>query len=89
MKEKKLAAALKYDLLQDEAPILVAKGEGYIAEKIIEIAENSDTVVYKDELLAKQLSVLETGAYIPEDLYSVVAEVLLFIADMDGKYAKK
>ncbi len=89
MKEKKIASALKYDILNDEAPILVAKGEGYVAEKIIEIAKEHDTVVYKDELLAKQLSVLETGTYIPEDLYAVVAEVLLFITNMDGKYGEK
>ncbi len=82
----KLAAALSYNAEQDEAPRLLAKGQGYIADKIIEVAKANETTVYQDERLARQLQNLELGQTIPEELYNVVAEVLVFISRMDGKY---
>lgn len=88
MSDVKYAAALKYDIDSDEAPKLLAKGKGYVAEKMIEVARASDTSVYKDERLAKQLQNLEAGDQIPADLYEVVAEVLIFIARMDRGYRK-
>ncbi len=88
VEDKKYAAALKYDIDSDEAPKLLAKGQGYVAEKIIEVAESEGTSIYKDPRLAKQLQNLELGEQIPADLYEVVAEVLIFIAKMDKGYKK-
>ncbi len=85
-KEKKYAAALKYDISEESAPKLIAKGEGVVAENILELAEKSGVSVYKDEKLAKQLQNLEMGDEIPRELYEVVAEILIFIAQIDKGY---
>jgi len=86
--KRKVATALKYDRTVGQAPTVVAKGLGLIAEKIIESAEKGDVQVYKDETLAKQLYNLSIGEEIPEELYTTVAEVLAFIAKLD-KLRKK
>ncbi len=85
---KKIAAALGYNKDTDEAPRLLAKGQGYVAEKIIEVAKQNDTTIYKDERLSKQLQNLEMGQTIPESLYNVVAEVLVFISKVDSRYQR-
>lgn len=88
-KEIKTAVALSYDA-GDEAPKILATGKGYVAEKIIETAKEVDVPVYKDEKLAKTLSKLEIGDYIPKELYGVVAEILVFVDRVEGikKYGK-
>ncbi len=83
----KKVAVLKYDD-GDVAPILVAKGQGTIAEKILEEGEKHDIPVYKDKKLVTLLNELEIGEQIPEALYNVVAEVLLFVSDIDELYKK-
>ncbi len=86
--KERYAAALGYTLGEDEAPKLLAKGKGYAADKIVDIAKTHDRPIYKDEKLSKQLQNLEVGQTIPEDLYNVVAEVLIFISQMDAGYRK-
>lgn len=81
----KKAAALSYNSQSDTAPKVVAKGKGYVAEAIINKAEASNVPVYQDEKLAEQLNQLSVGADIPEHLYDVVAQVLIFIAKIDAK----
>jgi FlhB-like protein len=82
VKKELIANALKYD--EDEtAPKVVAKGKGYIAKKIIETAKENDVTIYKNEKLAKQLENLNLGQAIPQELYEVVAEVLIYIAKID------
>lgn len=83
----KTAVALSYN--PDEvAPKIVAAGKGYLAEKIINKANEADVPIHKDEALADTLSRLEIGSYIPPDLYEVVAEVLLFLDKMDQLKSK-
>ena len=82
MQEKKTAVALKYET-GEKAPKVVASGRGYLADKIVEVAKESDVPVHKDAKLARSLSVLDIGEYIPPELYSVVAEVLVFVDNMD------
>lgn len=84
-KKVKKAAALSYNIREDMAPKVVAKGKGYVAEAIIDKAEAAQIPVYQDEKLADQLNQLSVGADIPEHLYDVVAQVLIFIAKIDGK----
>lgn len=79
---KKTAVALKYEKDYD-APKVVATGKGLLAEKIISKAAESDVPVYQDENLAKSLSSLEIGDSIPPELYEVVAEILVFVDNMD------
>lgn len=80
--EKKTAVALEYEP-GDQAPKVIATGQGILAEKIIDVAREADVPVHKDEKLARSLSVLDIGEYIPPELYSIVAEVLVFVDNMD------
>lgn len=82
MKEKKTAVALQYEP-SDQAPKVIATGQGYVAEHIIEVSKENDVPIHKDAKLAKFLSVLDIGEYIPPELYSIVAEVLVFVDSMD------
>lgn len=82
--KKDTAVALKYEMEEDIAPKVIAKGQGEVARKIVENAQEHDIPVYRDEKLAKQLGALETDDYIPEELYDAVAQILVFIAKVDG-----
>ncbi len=84
-KRLKRATALKYDPTKNNAPQLVASGEGYLAEKIINIAESEGVFVYHDPDLARVLSRLNLYQEIPEELYKTVAEVLAFIQMLGDK----
>ena len=85
----KTAVALSYEE-GDQAPKILATGQGYVAEKIIEAAKEENVPVHKDEKLAATLSKLEIGDYIPKELYGVVAEILVFVDRVEGikKHAK-
>ena len=85
--EKKTAVALEY-ALGDQAPKVIASGQGRLAEKIIDVAKEADVPVHKDAKLARSLSVLDIGEYIPPELYSIVAEVLVFVDSMDRIQSK-
>lgn len=81
-KKIKKAVALSYDP-EDKAPKIVATGQGHIAEKIIQTAEEAKVPVHKDETLTDTLSKLDIGDFIPPELYEVVAEVLVFVDDCE------
>lgn len=85
--KRKQAIALQYNL-GEVAPKILASGTGVIAEKIIEKAEENDVPLYEDTKLANTLSKLEIGDYIPPELYSVVAEILVFVDNMDKMKGK-
>jgi flagellar biosynthesis protein len=74
--------ALSYEP-NEEAPKVIASGRGYLAEKIIEKAKESDIPLHQDAKLAQTLSKLEIGDMIPPELYEVVAEILVFVDKMD------
>jgi len=78
----KSAIALEYEK-EDIAPKVIASGRGHLAEKIISAANEYDIPVHQDAKLAKSLSELEIGEYIPKELYQVVAEVLVYVDAMD------
>ncbi len=78
----KTAVAIAYNP-GDRAPKILATGKGYLAEKIIEKAKEEKVPFYKDNKLADTLSKLEIGDMIPPELYEVVAEILVFVDDMD------
>lgn len=85
--EKKTAVALDYEP-GDQAPKVIATGQGYLADKIIEAAKEADVPVHKDAKLARSLSILDIGEYIPPELYSIVAEVLVFVDNMERIQSK-
>ncbi|HAK57385.1 MAG TPA: flagellar biosynthesis protein FlhB [Lachnospiraceae bacterium] len=83
----KTAVALEYEP-GDQAPKVIATGQGKLAERIIEVAREADVPIHKDAKLAKSLSILDIGEYIPPELYSIVAEVLVFVDSMDRIQSK-
>ncbi len=86
-KKIKQAIALEYEP-EDAAPKVIASGRGILAEKIIEKAKEANIPVHKDNKLAETLSRLEIGDVIPPELYEVVAEILVFVDQMDKIKAK-
>ncbi|PKK84414.1 MAG: flagellar biosynthesis protein FlhB [candidate division Zixibacteria bacterium HGW-Zixibacteria-1] len=75
-----IAVALKYDQTEMEAPMVVAKGERLIAEKIKEIAREANIPVVENKPLARALfNMCEIGSYVPGKLYRAVAEVLAYV----------
>ncbi|MBI4766020.1 MAG: EscU/YscU/HrcU family type III secretion system export apparatus switch protein [Deltaproteobacteria bacterium] len=81
----KMAAALQYNLRKDSAPRLVAKGKGWMAEKIIQTAKEHNIPLKEDPHLVEILSTLDLYEAIPPDLYKAVAEILIFIYKMNNK----
>lgn len=71
-----------------QAPKILAAGKGEVAERIIEKAKENDVPFYQDNKLAETLSKLQIGDTIPPELYDVVAEILVFVDDMDKMKAK-
>ena len=84
---EKTAVAISYEP-GESAPKILATGKGEVAERIIEKAKENDVPLYKDNKLADTLSKLKIGDAIPPELYEVVAEILVFVDDMDRLKAK-
>jgi flagellar biosynthetic protein FlhB len=81
-----LAVALKYETGKMEAPQVTAKGSGFIAEKIKEIAKANGVPTIENKPLAQTLfKLVEVGMTIPENLYQAVAEVLAYVYRMKNK----
>jgi flagellar biosynthesis protein len=85
----KQAIALTYRPDRDEAPIVTAKGKGYVAEKIIETAKEHQVPIQEDASLVEMLSKLQINETIPEELYQVVAEIFAFVYRVERRLAKK
>ncbi len=78
---KKHAVALKYDVEKNKAPIVIAGGSGYVAQKVVEIAEDSGVPVYKDDSLSILLSQLDVGSEIPEELFKAIVDIYVYFLD--------
>lgn len=75
-----LAAALKYEMGKQNAPQLVAKGAGYVAQRIIEVAKEHNVPVIENKPVAQMLfKDVEIGEDIPSELYKAVAEILAMV----------
>jgi flagellar biosynthesis protein len=72
----KKAVALRYDPAQESAPTLIAKGQGYVAERIIALAKEHDIHVQQDPALVELLLTLDLSQQIPPTLFKAVAQVL-------------
>ena len=72
------AVALKYSANKNSAPVVIASGSGYIADKVVEIAEENGVPVYKDASLSSMLSQLNIGSEIPEELFSSIVEIYVY-----------
>ena len=85
--KRRTAVALSYEP-GDVAPKILATGKGELAERIIRKGKEENIPLYKDNKLANTLSKLEIGDSIPPELYDVVAEILVFVDDMDRLRSK-
>lgn len=81
----KKAVALQYDENKDAAPVIVASGMGYVAEKIVEIANDNGVPVYEDNSLATVLTQLDLGTEIPEELYQAVVDIYAYFLRFAAK----
>ncbi|EDL62887.1 EscU/YscU/HrcU family type III secretion system export apparatus switch protein [Bacillus sp. SG-1] len=86
--KRKQAIALQYESEKQQAPKVVAKGKGLIAENILEKAREHGVPVQEDRNLVELLGNLDINESIPEELYQAVAEVFAFLYRVDRE-AKK
>ncbi|KTC94302.1 EscU/YscU/HrcU family type III secretion system export apparatus switch protein [Legionella erythra] len=80
------AVALQYD--GESAPRVVAKGEGFIAEQIIKVAQENGIPLEKDPELTAMLSKVKLNDEIPPSLYLAVAQLLAFLYYLNDKKPK-
>jgi flagellar biosynthesis protein len=83
------AVALSYEASKQNAPKVVAKGKGNVANNIIEKAKKHQVPIQEDSSLVELLSQLQINEAIPEQLYDAVAEVFAFIYSVDRQHSKR
>ncbi len=88
MAERKKAVALRYDREKEEAPRLIAKGSGELAEKIIEVAREKNIPVVEDKELTEALLRVDIYEEIPPVLYEAVAKVLVFVSQVKRRVSQ-
>jgi len=83
------AVAIKYTQGEDSAPIVVAKGVDFLAQKIKEVANENEITIVEDPPLARTLyKLVEVEQEIPEVLFKAVAQVLAYVFSLrSGKFA--
>ncbi|MFN4244585.1 MAG: EscU/YscU/HrcU family type III secretion system export apparatus switch protein [Brevinematia bacterium] len=74
----KKAVALKYEPQEMDAPQVISKGVGILADKIIQIAEEHNIPIVKSELVDPLLSI-RIRSEIPPELYSAIAEIIAYV----------
>ena len=82
---KRRAVALRYDAEQGGAPRIAAKGRGYLADRIVELAEEHGVHIHHDPDMVAILSCLEMEDEVPAELYQAVAEVLAFVYKLNNR----
>lgn len=80
----KKAVALSYDENKNAAPIIVASGMGYLAEKIVETAADNGVPIYEDNSLSTILTQLQLGQEIPPSLYQAIVEIYVYFLHFDA-----
>ncbi|MBP1925723.1 flagellar biosynthesis protein [Sedimentibacter acidaminivorans] len=85
MYNNKRAVALKYDSNKNNAPMVIASASGYIANKVVEIAEENGVPIYKDDSLSILLSQLDVGSEIPEEMFGAIVEIYLYFLNFKLK----
>ena len=79
----KKAVALQYGP-DDAAPVIVASGMGYLAEKIVETAADNGVPIYEDNSLSTILTQLQLGQEIPPELYQAIVEIYVYFLHFDA-----
>ncbi len=79
------AVALRYELGMS-APIVVAKGQDFVAQRMKEVAKSEDILIMENKPLARTLfKVCKVGQEIPESLYKAVSEIIRYVFMLKGK----
>lgn len=81
------AVALRYARADQDAPRVVAKGEGALADRIVEAARAAGVPIEEDRDLVALLAACELGDEVPIELYTAVAELLLYLYRLNGELA--
>ena len=84
-RERALAVALHYEKGTRDAPRVVAKGRGLLAERIVQLAKENDIVVEANPALAEALGGIELDDSIPLELYEAVAIVIGYVLQVGAK----
>lgn len=87
--KRKQAVALRYQAGVAEAPAVIAKGKGYVAENILKQAKEHHIPIQEDPSLVEVLGKLDLNQQIPPELYQVVAEILAFVYRLDREGSKR
>ena len=84
------AVALKYDIDEMPAPMVVAKGADHVARRIREIAEENDVPILQNPPLAQALHAgVEIGDEVPEQHYKAVAEIISYVLKLKGRLPRQ
>ncbi len=84
--KKKSALSLQYKKGKNAAPRVTAKGQGWVADKIILMAKENNIPIREDKDLLNLLSEIDVGQEVPESLYKVVAELLAWVYQLNKEY---
>ena len=87
--KRKIATAITYDGEKDIAPRVTAKGQGLVAEKIIELAQKHNIPIKSDPGLVEILSRLDIDEQIPTNIYRVMAEILAFVYSLNRPHSDR
>jgi flagellar biosynthesis protein len=85
----KKAIALRYDPQQESAPVLIAKGQGYLAERIVELAREHGIAVQQDPALVELLMKVDLSEQVPPQLFAAVAKVLGAVYRVNRRLARE
>jgi flagellar biosynthetic protein FlhB len=84
------AVALQYEPDSMNAPTVVAKGQGYIAARIRELAIANGIPILERKPLARALyKICKVGQEVPEQYFSAIAEILAYVYELNGRFKQK
>ncbi len=86
--EKNRAVGLHYSEEDDSAPKVIAKGEGLVADRMLELAREHGIPVREDPDLLQLLSAADVGQEIPAEVYAAVAQVLTYLYGLNSELGK-
>ena len=81
------AVSLQYKKGKNAAPKVTAKGQGWMADRIIKMAHENNIPIREDKDLLHLLSEIDVGQEVPESLYKVVAELLAWVYQINQDYS--
>ncbi|MFV0626461.1 MAG: EscU/YscU/HrcU family type III secretion system export apparatus switch protein [Alphaproteobacteria bacterium] len=79
------AVALEYNIAKDNAPIVTAKGQGEVAQRIVKIAEENNIEIRKDADLVQILKTVDINEEIPLEAFYAVSEIISYVYKMNSK----